>query len=166
MLVASAINNTDEYTRVSAVTTDHDAVTVLWKTTDLILFPSDVGTSRWNAAQTMIGFPQQDSHNSTQETEGTSEAARIGIGVGIAVPFCLFLLGVLVWVRKRRQRHAELARKPELDSNYTSVWKRYMGDAWRAELDTDTQDEAWKLMHHLGGECRGHRPPAFCRLPA
>jgi hypothetical protein len=22
------------------------------------------------------------------------------------------------------------------------------------------------LMHHLGGECRGHRPPFFCRLPA
>jgi hypothetical protein len=22
------------------------------------------------------------------------------------------------------------------------------------------------VMHHLGGECRGHRPPVFCRLPA
>jgi hypothetical protein len=32
--------------------------------------------------------------------------------------------------------------------------------------DIQIRDEQRLLMHHLGGECREHRPPVFCRLPA
>jgi hypothetical protein len=50
------------------------------------------------------------------------------------------------------------AFKKQLDSIFPM---NYAGcQLWR------TQGPVGKLMHHLGGECREHRPPAFCRLPA
>lgn len=80
-----------------------------------------------------------DSSKNMSESESLGKQARIGIGLGVSIVLiALVLLSAWVLRNFRARRLAPQKGTQELDSTYTSVWKRFVASAWRAELEAPT----------------------------
>ncbi|ETS85611.1 hypothetical protein PFICI_03636 [Pestalotiopsis fici W106-1] len=122
-------DNTQHSATVTSVVAVHEAVTIIWASTDLNLFPSDVASSR------------SALFSDSNTTTGLTQAAKIGIGVGVAVGALIILTVGSAWlikVMRQKKRHPKKGRNVagELDGDQ-KIWKRFFGREWRAELPPD-----------------------------
>ncbi|KAF7519806.1 hypothetical protein G7054_g12971 [Neopestalotiopsis clavispora] len=126
---------TQLFATITSVVAVHEAVTIIWASSDLSLFPSDVAANR-SALFT-------SSNANSNADVGLTQAAKIGIGVGVALGVTIILIIISAWllrVRRKRKRFDGQARNGvgELDGEQ-KIWKRFFGREWRAELPPDGQ---------------------------
>lgn len=124
---------TQLFATITSVVAVHEAVTIIWASSDLGLFPSDVAANR-SALFT--------NYNASSNADvGLTEAAKIGISIGVALGVTIILILIWTWllnVRRRRKQFDGKARNGagELDGEQ-KIWKRFFGHEWRAELPPD-----------------------------
>ncbi|KAH8204427.1 hypothetical protein TruAng_001343 [Truncatella angustata] len=149
VLVAPAVTSADTLTRVSSVVATHMAIAMLWRTEDLSLFPDDV-SSRRRALQAQASSVMSNYNNEGSSTNVTGAPSANATGTtstnATGAPSGLSLearIAVTAWVWKvRRRRRTDLwapdGNAQELDAS-SSIWKRYLGGKWRAEMHPERQ---------------------------
>ncbi|KAF3005435.1 oligomeric mucus gel-forming [Neopestalotiopsis sp. 37M] len=114
---------------IASIVAKHEAVTIIWASSDLSLFPYDVASNRSAIV------------SDANASEGLTQAAKIGIGVGVGLGMIIILIITSAWLLKVRRMRRQLPGQErngvgELDGEQ-KIWKRFFGREWRAELPPD-----------------------------
>ncbi|KAI3325844.1 hypothetical protein HD806DRAFT_552255 [Xylariaceae sp. AK1471] len=146
VLIAKYVITTDAFIAVSQIHAWHDPIMAIWQTTDLSLFPSEVGRQKASIAKygldafstSSVALTPTESSKppSTQAQTSTERALSTGAIVGIVLAvlsFVCFSIALVCLYRRRRRRRD---RPSELDAVGTGIRKSWLGNAWRAELSS------------------------------
>jgi hypothetical protein len=170
VLMAPIISTSDVYTTISSVIARHTMFDVFWKSADLTVFPSAEAARLRGVMASLAGSQTATASISAAPTQTPSDRTeiiaappqaplgrtdmstevKIRIGVGVTVVSLIIMLFVSAWIVKfmRRRRLAPRGGAKELDSDYTSIWKRFMGSAWRAEMANDPLPAELDVSEH------------------